>query len=148
MWNAIGSVIFESQSRLPQVDKSAFQYCAAEGLRIPTSVLEVDWNGTSLPAPDFVWKCLPTVLFFDTFTQPRKLYIPIFVVIIWKMDFFSCQSLKQVICSSDGKLREIYGFSDCSSHKRIEISSSVEIIGSRTRLSIGVCSQPDVMFID
>jgi hypothetical protein len=52
-WSAIGSVIFESQSPLPQVDKSAFQYCAAEGLGIPTFVLEVDWNGTSLRAPDF-----------------------------------------------------------------------------------------------
>jgi hypothetical protein len=64
------------------------------------------------------------------------------------MDFFSCQSLRQVICSPDGKLREIYRFNECLSLERIEISSSVEITGCRTRLLIRVFSQPDVIFID
>jgi hypothetical protein len=41
-----------------------------------------------------------------------------------------------VICSPDSELREIYGFNECSSLERIEIPSSVEIIGCRTEFSI------------
>jgi hypothetical protein len=138
----------EGQSRLPQADESSFQYCAVEGLGIPTSAHDIDWNGTSIRAPDFIWKRLPAVSIFYIFAKLRELVIPTLVIIIRKMDFFSYQPLKQVICSPDGKVREIYGFNECSSLERIEIPSSVEIIGCRTEWLIIVCSQLDVMFND
>jgi hypothetical protein len=49
----------------------------------------------------------------------------------------SCQSLERVICLPDGELREIHGFNECSSLKRVEICSSVTIIGCRTAFRRG-----------
>jgi hypothetical protein len=44
--------------------------------------------------------------------------------------FYGCRSLNEVVFSSGSHLREIFGFSGCTSLCRIEIPSSVETIGS------------------
>jgi hypothetical protein len=63
-----------------------------------------------------------------TLDHSNRIEIPSYVEIIYRGSFASCSSLAEVSFGSDCHVKEIGGFSVCSSLRRIEIPPSVEVI--------------------
>jgi hypothetical protein len=96
----------------------------------------------SIILPDFVTEIFPSQ--FSSQGILSRIEIPRSIEIITNNCFHLCPSLVEVIFISASHLRELGGFSDCSSLYRIEIPSSVEII---TSTAFSACkSLQDVIF--
>jgi hypothetical protein len=133
---SLSAVIFESESKMKEINKNAFRRSMLKSILIPSNVENLG------DCCFYKCKSLRDIV-FEKESKLRKvgerafqksklesIHIPSNVENIGKMCFFRCESLSRVTFESESKLKEIedYGFW-VSNLKRVEIPSNVERIG-------------------
>jgi hypothetical protein len=83
----------------------------------------------------------PLPIYF-VFEGLAKLEIPRFVMVVKKLDFFQCNSLKEIVFSENGSLNTIDGFNQCQGIHGIEVPNTVKVIAGFD----GCSSLEDILF--